>query len=102
MIRGLNAVSCPTKSRSSHCSFLQRTLWLAALVITLFLLGIFAVLPALQRDERSILPRNLNPETFMITRQSSGINFSDWITLFTLCLAPLAAHLIAGVPDPGM
>lgn len=30
--------------------------------------------------------------------QSQSLHFTDWITLFTLCLAPLIAHIIAGVP----
>ena len=32
--------------------------------------------------------------------QSSKISFSDWISLITLCLAPLAAHVAAGAPQP--
>jgi hypothetical protein len=32
--------------------------------------------------------------------QSRDISFSDWISLITLCLAPLIAHLISGVPTP--
>ncbi|KAI0131866.1 hypothetical protein BJ170DRAFT_717672 [Xylariales sp. AK1849] len=35
-----------------------------------------------------------------LTYQSSDISFPDWVTLFTLCLAPLLAHLIAGAPQP--
>jgi hypothetical protein len=38
----------------------------------------------------------------VLQHQSGEIDFSDWITLFTLCLAPIAAHIIAGVPTPGM
>ncbi|KUJ16599.1 uncharacterized protein LY89DRAFT_87973 [Mollisia scopiformis] len=32
--------------------------------------------------------------------QSNDIIFSDWVTLLTLCLAPLIAHIAAGVPPP--
>lgn len=32
--------------------------------------------------------------------QSRSINFSEWVSLLTLCLAPLIAHIIAGVPNP--
>lgn len=32
--------------------------------------------------------------------QSQNITFDEWITLLTLCLAPLIAHIIAGVPVP--
>ncbi|EYB29087.1 hypothetical protein SNK05_013042 [Fusarium graminearum] len=32
--------------------------------------------------------------------QSQEIDSSEWITLFTLCLAPLIAHIIAGTPSP--
>jgi hypothetical protein len=28
------------------------------------------------------------------------ISFGDWISLLTLCLAPLVAHIVAGVPAP--
>ncbi|KAI1343408.1 hypothetical protein F5Y15DRAFT_233327 [Xylariaceae sp. FL0016] len=31
--------------------------------------------------------------------QSHGITLSDWISLFTLSLAPLIAHIVAGVPQ---
>lgn len=32
--------------------------------------------------------------------QSQEIHFNEWIELITLCLAPLIAHIIAGVPSP--
>jgi hypothetical protein len=32
--------------------------------------------------------------------QSKDIEFSDWIFLFTLCLAPLIAHIVSGAPHP--
>ncbi|KAL6914764.1 hypothetical protein FSST1_012524 [Fusarium sambucinum] len=35
-----------------------------------------------------------------LTYQSQDIDSSDWITLLTLCLAPLIAHIIAGSPSP--
>ncbi|KAE8451642.1 hypothetical protein EG329_003099 [Mollisiaceae sp. DMI_Dod_QoI] len=31
---------------------------------------------------------------------SHNISFSEWVTLITLCLAPLIAHIAAGVPQP--
>lgn len=34
-----------------------------------------------------------------ITYQSRGISFSDWVSLFTLCLTPLVVHLLAGIPE---
>jgi hypothetical protein len=34
-----------------------------------------------------------------LSYQSKGISFSDWVSLFTLCLTPLAVHVIAGTPD---
>lgn len=34
------------------------------------------------------------------TYQSRDISFSDWISLITLCLAPLVAHVAAGAPQP--
>lgn len=30
--------------------------------------------------------------------QSQSISFPDWVTLLTVCLAPLVAHLVAGAP----
>jgi hypothetical protein len=30
--------------------------------------------------------------------QSSGLTFNDWVSLFTLCFAPVIAHVLAGVP----
>ncbi|KAM7189825.1 hypothetical protein V8F33_009851, partial [Rhypophila sp. PSN 637] len=42
-----------------------------------------------------ILPIHIRP----ITHQSRENTFSEWITLFTLCLASLVAHIIAGVPE---
>ena len=32
------------------------------------------------------------------TYQSNHLTFNDWVLLFTLCLAPLIAHIVAGVP----
>ncbi|KAK4442027.1 hypothetical protein QBC34DRAFT_419355 [Podospora aff. communis PSN243] len=32
--------------------------------------------------------------------QSGDLSFSQWMTLFTLCLAPIIAHIIAGAPEP--
>jgi hypothetical protein len=34
------------------------------------------------------------------TYQSNGISFVDFISLLTLCFAPLIAHVMAGVPEP--
>ncbi|RYP02262.1 hypothetical protein DL764_005869 [Monosporascus ibericus] len=39
-------------------------------------------------------------QVFPFTYQSQDITFATWITLFTLCLAPLVAHIVAGVPQP--
>ncbi|KAH8680376.1 hypothetical protein BGZ61DRAFT_508019 [Ilyonectria robusta] len=32
--------------------------------------------------------------------QSQDIPFSEWVTLLTLCLAPLIAHVVVGTPSP--
>lgn len=32
--------------------------------------------------------------------QSRGISFADWVSLLTLCLAPVIAHVVAGAPRP--
>jgi hypothetical protein len=36
----------------------------------------------------------------LLTYQSQGIAFTQWIELFTVCLAPLIAHVAAGAPTP--
>ncbi|KAK4448765.1 hypothetical protein QBC34DRAFT_485423 [Podospora aff. communis PSN243] len=41
-----------------------------------------------------------SPPFYPLTPQSSQIPFSEWITLLTLCLAPIIAHIAAGVPQP--
>lgn len=33
-----------------------------------------------------------------LTHQSGDLSFLDWASLFTLCLTPLAVHLLAGAP----
>lgn len=37
---------------------------------------------------------------FYFAFQSQDIEFSDWISLLTLCLAPLVAHIFVGAPEP--
>ena len=37
---------------------------------------------------------------FLPNFHSHGLSFSDWLSLLTLCLAPLIAHIVAGVPPP--
>ncbi|GKU04898.1 hypothetical protein FLAG1_06512 [Fusarium langsethiae] len=37
---------------------------------------------------------------FPLVYQSQDIDSTDWISLLTLCLAPLIAHIIAGTPSP--
>ena len=32
--------------------------------------------------------------------RSGSISFNDWVSLLTLCFAPLVAHIIAGRPEP--
>ncbi|KAI4601669.1 hypothetical protein KJ359_011800 [Pestalotiopsis sp. 9143b] len=34
--------------------------------------------------------------------QSQDISFADWVSLLTLCLAPLVAHILAGAPSPSI
>jgi len=40
------------------------------------------------------------PNVSSLAVQSGGIAFTEWVTLLTLCFAPLVAHLIAGTPLP--
>ncbi|KUJ15266.1 uncharacterized protein LY89DRAFT_750591 [Mollisia scopiformis] len=37
-------------------------------------------------------------EILPFSYKSEDLAFSDWITLFTLCLAPLIAHILSGAP----
>ncbi|KAK0638557.1 hypothetical protein B0T16DRAFT_462327 [Cercophora newfieldiana] len=39
---------------------------------------------------------NVSPLTY----QSGGVTVSQWLSLITLCLAPLIAHIVAGAPEP--
>lgn len=34
--------------------------------------------------------------------QSQSLTFAEWISLSTLCLAPLIAHILAGAPQPSL
>jgi hypothetical protein len=55
-----------------------------------------ALLPtALMRS--TSLHRRLDIE---FNHQSQPIAFSEWLSMLTLCFAPLAAHLLVGVPEP--
>lgn len=40
------------------------------------------------------------PYILPATYQSHNIAFPDWVSIFTLALAPLIAHIAAGVPQP--
>jgi hypothetical protein len=44
---------------------------------------------------------SINPMMAVIafSYQSSGFDFGDWVSLFTLSLAPLVTHILTGVPD---
>lgn len=37
--------------------------------------------------------------TVIFTPQSSAIDFPDWISLLTLCVAPIIMHIVAGAPS---
>ncbi|KAI1205531.1 uncharacterized protein F4807DRAFT_281726 [Annulohypoxylon truncatum] len=39
-------------------------------------------------------------QIFPLMHQSGHITFTEWCSLFTLCLAPLVAHIAAGFPQP--
>ena len=57
----------------------------------LFILAVLAHAPTAQAYTLIIDPISFN---------SGSISFTDWITLLTLCLAPLLAHIVAGAPEP--
>ncbi|KAF1988756.1 hypothetical protein K402DRAFT_452519 [Aulographum hederae CBS 113979] len=75
-------------------------------VITFLFLPIVSGNHANQTGDDAPLPviKDYGPQarsyTFIFTFQSQGTNIGEWITLFTLCLAPLGVHLIVGVPAP--
>ena len=48
----------------------------------------------------SLIPPASAQPIIQFTYQSQSIKFTEWISLLTLCLAPLIAHIIAGVPTP--
>ncbi|CZR52218.1 uncharacterized protein PAC_02095 [Phialocephala subalpina] len=56
----------------------------------LLLLSLVSPSTSVTLDTLGILP---------ITYQSKGISFSEWVSLLTLCVTPLLAHIIAGIPD---
>lgn len=43
---------------------------------------------------------NATAYSLPLTYQSGDIPIGTWISLLTLCLAPLIAHIVAGAPDP--
>ena len=44
-------------------------------------------------------PTHYSGPQFLFTHQSQGIQFSEWISILTLCLTPLLVHLAAGYPS---
>ena len=64
-----------------------------AALLRFFLLSTFAVVvfatSSFDRNGLTILSPSY---------QSKHLKFNDWVTLYTLCLAPLIAHIVAGVP----
>jgi len=40
------------------------------------------------------------PKVLPLLYQSQHITFPEWLLLWTLCLAPLIAHIVAGTPQP--
>lgn len=39
-------------------------------------------------------------QRYVLFNAQSNVNFNDWISNLTLCLAPLLMHVVAGVPSP--
>ncbi|PVI00821.1 hypothetical protein DM02DRAFT_592144 [Periconia macrospinosa] len=50
-------------------------------------------------QEKTTEKRSLGSFKFLFHYQSQGVTYSEWITLLTLCLAPVVVHLIANVPE---
>jgi hypothetical protein len=46
------------------------------------------------------LPVQLHKFQVWFTYQSQSNSLSTWFTMFTLCLAPLATHIVFGLPEP--
>jgi hypothetical protein len=92
--------SLASNSFTQRRSGLQRAVWMGiSLAIILFIAA--ASSASTQRTPRSVHRRALATYKFIFSYNSQHININDWISLFTLCLAPLIAHLVAGVPKPG-
>ncbi|CAI6332085.1 unnamed protein product [Periconia digitata] len=49
--------------------------------------------------EQTVEKRRLGPLKFLFHYQSQNLTYSEWITLLTLCLAPVVVHLLASVPE---
>jgi hypothetical protein len=96
MINNWNSVCSLTRIPFTLRSLrLQRAVWIGILLMALFSSS------TSQLDTISVSPRSVSEYKFLFDYQSQYIGFGDWISLFTLCLAPIIVHLVAGVPKPG-
>src|ERR1700744_5907690 len=92
--------SLASNSFAQRRPWLQRAVWMGiSLAILLFTAA--ASYASTRLATRSVRRRALGTYKFIFGYNSQHININDWISLFTLCLAPLIAHLVAGVPEPG-
>ena len=52
-----------------------------------------------KNDSLEMDPTHYSGPQFLFTHQSQGIQFSEWISILTLCLTPLLVHISAGYPS---
>jgi hypothetical protein len=63
-------------------------------------LGQDVLLFLLWAEFASPLPVQLDKFQVLFTYQSQSNSLSTWFSMFTLCLAPLATHIVFGLPEP--
>jgi Na+-transporting NADH:ubiquinone oxidoreductase subunit NqrB len=93
-------VSLARHSFTQRRSWLRRAVWMG-IPLTIILFVAAASSASARHTTRSVHRRALGTFKFIFSYNSQHISINDWLSLFTLCLAPLIAHLVAGVPKPG-
>jgi hypothetical protein len=65
---------------------------------TFLVLSLVAIFAWRQGASSNTHPNGLQ-KRLHVTYQSKGIPFPEWLSQFTLCFAPVAAHLLTGIPE---
>jgi hypothetical protein len=93
-------VTSPANNSFAQRSWLHRAVWVGtSLTIISFIAA--ASSASMRLTARLVHRRALETYKFVFGYNSQHVNISDSISLFTLCLSPRIAHLVAGVPEPG-